>query len=611
MLPQARSAETAGAPKAPAEWLDVVQRETANQKRTEDPEFRRLLLGASMALHPYNGRPEVLANLKGERKARYSPFAEWMKREGDALVEKVLHGETIPLHQRRLYFIASGVCLSRYFKQVRRKLRERAALTSEEEALRRYAEEVELRGRELLTKGYLGGSFIQGEIDELRLYAMWIDIRCTGQGVLPFHLGLTERWPSKHPPMGEPAPDFTLLRFEAALRSPDYSDRNPHDPTDVLRPAILREYLLLFEGYKPDPTVAERPRVAAKPVVVPEGREGDYVRLSDFRGSKAVLVVLANPTDSWAWHWRIAPMFEPLYQAYQQQVEFLFVNTTIHDTYMPVKDFFKPDAGRHDAVHDLTMAQRARTCKMFYMDLPQCTVPYLLDDLSQRTRNAYRDQGGGAYVVLVDLEGRVAYADYHQDIPPHWGPQAVSFHDEYVYIRMNHLESRLRRFVENGCRYDPAIETPYPTWRRRAQPAQQGQSDQDAPQTRQPMIWLTGRISSVDLPGRVLTVERHKPLVERMKGWQFWQDAGDRAVPFDPDTKARLATVEKWIAAGDAGRTYRFVVDDAVELFLHGHAVKLGELEPGDHVGVLYPTGQEGEPAIHPEQVRATRLDPQ
>jgi hypothetical protein len=42
----------------------------------------------------------------------------------------------------------------------------------------------------------------------------------------------------------------------------------------------------------------------------------------------------------------------------------------------------------------------------------------------------------------------------------------VSFADEYVYIRMNHLESRLKAFFDHGCRYEPSIETPLPAWRR-------------------------------------------------------------------------------------------------------------------------------------------------
>jgi hypothetical protein len=322
---------------------------------------------------------------------------------------------------------------------------------------------------------------------------------------------------------------------------------------------------------------------------------------------------------------------------------------------------------------------------MFYMNLPHTTVPYLLDDVSQRTRDAYKDQGGGAYIVVVDLDGRVAYADYHQDIPPHWGPRAVSFHDEFVFIRMNHLESRLKSFFANGCRYAKGIGTPYPTWRkppevtgevvslaadgravevavaagrrdtrrrrfavgpaarvtvdheptkpaalkrgdrvrvvwRPAEGHDRGHHvaaearlvaavrDKAAAGKRAHTIWLAGRVTAVDAERRVLTVERHKPDVTAMRGWQFWQAAGPRATPYDPETKARLDVVRRWVRAGDAARTVRLVIDDAVELFLNGHAVRMTALKPGDDVGVMVRTSQEGRPRVLPEQVRAYRF---
>jgi len=585
--------------RTPAEWLEIVRRETAEQKRAESPAERSLLLGAALALHPYHGRPDALARLTGRRAANYARFTAWLAQRGEGLVRRLLRGDTLSGEPRRDAFIAHGVVFARYFRSVRKKAREKAALTSAEQAIERLSRAVESRGRELLRKGYLGGSFTQAEVDALRLYAMWVDTRCCGDGVLPFHLGLTERWPSRHPPLGEPAPDFTLLRVEAALRSPAYSDLNPHDPTDVLRPIILAEFLLLMQGYEPAGGSAGRPLVKPRPIVVPRGREADYVTLSSFRGKKPVLLVLANPTDAWTWHWRLAPMFEPLRQAYKHRIEFFFINTTVHDTRMPVRDYFGPDPGRHDAVHDLTLEQRARTCKMFYMTWPHFTTPYLLDDVSQRTRNAYHDQGGGAYVVLVDLDGRVAYADYHQDLPPHWGPDAASFPYEYLTIRMNHLEWRLKSFFEAGCRYAKAVEKPFPQWRKRHQ----------AEGARAPghTIWLAGRVTGIEAEKRRLVVNRHPLVVEEMRGWRFWQEAGARATPYDPGTKANLDIVRKWLAAGRKGRTYRFAVDDAVDLFLHGEPARLADLRPGDCVGVLYAASQEGRPVIRPRQVRALR----
>ena len=437
------SAGAAEPPEArtPAEWLEIIERETKQQRAAESPQMRSLLLGAAMTLHPYDGRPQMLAKLTGARKARYDPFRRWMAEHGEGLFRTWRSGKPLAPDDQPYRFLLHGVALTRYRYRVRPKERQKAELAAEERDLAAYVHGVEDRGRAVLRKGYLGGSLTRAELDELRLYAMRVDIQCCNGLLLPFHLGLSGpggRSPGK---LGEPARDFSLLRAEVPLASPDCSDRNPFDPTDVLRPAILREYLLLMQGYEPHPKTPGR--AVAKPVVVPEGHEADYVTLSSFRGRKPVLFVLANPTDSWCWHWKTAPVFQPLHDAYGGRIAFFFINTTIHDTYMPARDYFEPAAARHSAVHDLSLEHRARTCKMFHMHWPQCTTPYLLDDMAQRTRNACRDQGGGAYVVLVDLDGRLAYIDYHRDIPPHWGPKAVGFPYEFVTIRMNHLESRL------------------------------------------------------------------------------------------------------------------------------------------------------------------------
>ena len=604
------AAERAAVSRAPAEWLAVARRETDAQKRTESPSRRRLLASAARALHPHGQGPDSLVQREAGRRRQYEPFLTWFEREGRARLAKWRRGEQLSADERRHLPLLHGIRLFRY-RGLRRKLRRKAKLTPDEQETVAYGNAVVKRGEALLRKGYLGGSLTRAELHGLWVYALWLDIRNTGGGVLPFHLGLASGYRGRRPPIGQPAPDFTLVRMEAALKSPDYSDLNPKDPAGLLRPAspFLQELLLAMGGYEPVPG-AKPPRVRAKPIAVPEGRETDYVRLSDFRGKRPVLLVLANATDAWAWHWRLAPMLEPLHQAYRDRIAFFFIHTTIHDAHMPVKDFFGPEPGRHDAVHEVALWQRARACKMFYMDHPQCTVPYLLDDMAQRTRNAYRDQGGGAYFVLVDLDGRVAYVDYHQDIPPHWGQEAVAFPYDYLTIRMNHLESRLKSFAANGCRYAKTIETPYPTWRgspeataRRVEAARDG----EAARGRGATIWLAGRITSVDGKARLLTVERHKPEPAAMKGWGFWQAAGDRATPFDAGTKARLAVVRKWIEGGEAARTYRFVVDDAVDIFLDGCAVPPDALRAGDCVGVLYRTWRDGQARVCPEQVRAFR----
>jgi hypothetical protein len=339
----------------------------------------------------------------------------------------------------------------------------------------------------------------EADIDVLRDYAMFVDARCTGNGVLPCHLGLTRsRYGGKGFRMpGETAPDFALARMETFLDTPLYSDKNPRDPVDILTPLAVKEFLQVMCGFE-----LRDEKVIAKPYEVAPGREKQYVRLSDYRKKKAVLMVLMNATDPWAWHGKIAPMFEPLKQALGERAAVHFICTTIHDTRMPSMDFIDPRPRRTSYGHETAMQHRSRICKMFYMGWPDCTVDYLLDDMAQHFRNEWMDQGGGAYVVLVDSAGTIAYADYHQGIPPHWGPKAVDFPYEFLTIRMNHLESRLASFfAAGGGRYDKKIETDYPTWRlpRRRDRASLAVRVRNS-------IWMSAKVADVSAVDRRVTV---------------------------------------------------------------------------------------------------------
>ncbi len=654
--------------RTPAEWLEIVERQNAELRRSWTPEREQLMRGAALYIGPYTGKPGGRRGLSDRELTDVTAFDRFMNERGEEWFAAWLEGEELPVEAEPYRYALYGVAFSRYHKDLRRRSKDDPAPTPLEQRIIQLNSKVEALGQAALRKGYRGQKLTPEDIEALRLYAIWVDVKCCGGRVLPFHLGQSRatripggRWGFK---AGEKAPDFTLMRMEAGLERPDYTDRNPMDRTDVLMPNILREFLLTTQGYE-----AAEGGVVPKPTVVPPGREDDYVTLSSFCGKKPVLLVLANPSDAFCWHWKIAPMFEPIRQAYGDRLEMLFINTTIHDTYMPMRGFF---SGRDErAVHDLAMWQRARGCKMFYMNWPHFTTDYLLDDMAQHVRNAYMDQGGGAYIVLVDLDGNIAYTDYHQNIPG-----GLSFYDEVVYVRMNNLESRLKSFFDNGARYAPKIETPLPDWRR--SPLMKGARvrsvDRDAgmltvrteggedrvfeaePGTRvtvacgpaaladiesgrkvtisyrevtgedgtrrdvarwirdprdvgwdvfnNSVIWLSGRIERVE--GGRMTVQVIVPPAERMKGLDFWEGAGDRAKPYKTAVRHRLETVRRWVKEGPSCRR-TFALDGAVDIFLHGHAVEASDLRPGDMVGVRYYSFQDADELIYPFQVRATR----
>ena len=585
----------------PAQWLVAIEEQAAVEKAGWDADWRDVMRGAALALEPYDGRPEVVAKFAGERKRIYDAYLRIWNQHGRAVADQLLAGQSIDPAERKYRFLVSGTLVHRYQRHgIKQKEKGTEPLSVEERRIADYAHTVEQAGRDALRKGYQGNKLTAGDIDALRDYAMFVDARCTGNGVLPSHLGLTRsrygnggfRMP------GEAAPDFSLARMEAFLDTPEYSDQNPRDPVDILTPLAAKEFLQVMCGFE-----LRDGRVAARPYEIASGAGRHYARLSDYRGEKPVLMVFMNATDPWAWHGKIAPLFEPLKQALGDRVATHFICTTIHDTRMPSMDFLGTPPERTSYVHETAMEHRARICKMFYMGWPQATTDYLLDDMAQHFRNQWMDQGGGAYIVLVDTAGTIAYVDYHKDIPPHWGPQAVSFPYEFLTIRMNHLESRLAGFFANGGLYDEQIETDYPGWRLAPQ------RDTAAIAARfGNAIWMSARVLSVDLDkGRVFVERKHVPR-EQMKGLRFWDESGDKAVAFDPIVRNRIDTVRAWVADPRDERPYALLADRQMDIFVNGWPRSLDALRPGDDVGVCCEAAPDMTHVLRPIQIRVYRF---
>jgi hypothetical protein len=284
----------------PAEWLVVIEKQATAERLTWDAAWRDVMRGAAMAMEPYEGRPEAIAKLSGEDRRLYDAYRLVWDEHAKAVAEKLLAGKALGDAERKYRFLAHGTLVHQYLcGSIKEKVDKQQDLSAEERSVANYARAVEEAGRAALTEGYRGGALTAGDIDVLRDYAMFTDARCTGNGVLPCHLGLT-RWRNGkggRPMPGDGAPDFALARMEAFLDSPAYSDANPRDPVDILTPLAAREFLQIMCGFE-----LRNGEVVAKPYEVVPGREKQYVRLSDYRGKQAVLLVFMNATDPWTWH---------------------------------------------------------------------------------------------------------------------------------------------------------------------------------------------------------------------------------------------------------------------------------------------------------------------
>ena len=119
--------------------------------------------------------------------------------------------------------------------------------------------------------------------------------------------------------------------------------------------------------------------------------------------------------------------------------------------------------------------------------------------------------------------------------------------------------------------------------------------------------WRCGHITKIDKDARLLTVKMQKASDEEMRGYHFIKEAGKNC--FLNDYAATYSeTFSKWLKQNEAERTYRFIVDNATEIFLNGNEGKAQDLKVGDFVGIEYEAIDDGKEEIYSVHVRAKRF---
>lgn len=325
-------------------------------------------------------------------------YFQWLEKEGLALIQNLLAGETIPEEWLRL---VKGSCIWRGDRTKRRR-DQGFDPSADEAACIAYVEQLENEGAELMRRGYFGETFNESETERLWEYRLLAEVRVLGLPVWPYELGIHERsTPQKHLTPGDHPFDPGWRTMESAFSDPDYDDAGSRDIFLIMKPEAVDLFTTRFAGYEPHEDENGRR------YVVPRATKREGVRLADFRGKPVVLFVAAATDCFWP---RCAQAAETLHQAYGDRVEFLWVNIRLFDFFIrsiTAQNYFKPDAGYELVRQALTDADRARLAKKVYMTLPQVSFPCVLDDVSDTTANAFRSGGGGAMTVLINRCGRV------------------------------------------------------------------------------------------------------------------------------------------------------------------------------------------------------------
>jgi len=383
-------------------------------------------------------------------------FLEWLRTDGAELQARWLAGETIPEDEARLLWVARAAWIWRGDRLLMRRRRGFDPADADEAACADYVEKLEQRGSEAMKRGYFGEQLSAEDMVTLREYRILADARILGLPVWPYELGIQERsgargTPQKYLPLGSPMPDLKWPRMEALLNSPHYTDRPTRHPRAVMLPDAVEDFLSLFRGYQVRQAADGRRFVVGVPPDPGDDPE-NTVALRSFRGRKPVALFVASATDCfWA---RAVAYLRSIQAAYDEKIEFIWVNIRLWDFLihsLTTRNYFVPHVGTELPPFQRTLEERARWAKKLYMTYPDLALSCVLDDVCDTTASFFQEGGGSATVVLVDIDGRVAWHS------PGWGwwhsqrPPGGSASDAWA----DALEREMCHLLERGGHYDP------------------------------------------------------------------------------------------------------------------------------------------------------------
>ena len=459
-IPPATTTTPIAERQTPAQWLQAIENQNVEARKYEDehPADTLVLYGATQIFPAYH----TLAQLS-QWPAKYQDgnkaYLNWWKGDGGLAFNK-WRQSGFPVTTDKTYYLFFVIAMSMADTPG----------TSQPD-LAQYKSKVLQRGQQLFLQGCSGQGLSSGELDELRLYAMYCNqMNVWPPCLLPSYLG----WMSgdavgvnaDQGSIGTPAPDFTLPQLEEILARPSYSDEDPSDEMNIFRPVILKNLLQVMNGYEAAPAAQKNgPLLQAKPY---DHSFKDPVSLSSFKGKKPVVLMFEDASDTWCVCGHVAPLWGPLHQTIKDRAEIFFVHTTVPDQIMPGFAGANMSIPGQKALQPVTLEARARTAKMCYMYNPALSVPYLLDDLGQHVKNAYQCGGGETATVLVDKKGVISYSLYQrpESSAYMWLDGGVTYGVAARNQRvMNLVECNLKALLDAGGVWNSQMKPVIPDWR--------------------------------------------------------------------------------------------------------------------------------------------------
>jgi len=477
--------------------------------------------------------------------------------------------------------------------------------TGSSEAWDIYATNVRTNGEALMTNAFMGASLSAANIEDLRDYCIYIQMQLTNAERIPSQFGITR---TKDTPfeIGENAPDFMLRKAETVFDSPTFTNAALQDMKMFLKPKGVLEVLRLFTGYTSTGGVC-----VAKSFPASVSNETDYVRRQT-NSTKPVVLMLGKSSDVCLR--RNIPIIDTLYQAYRDVADIYIVHISYHDSFSTAPYYYGPYAGgaAEKVPWQWTEEDFAQDVRRSMIRYPSVSIPFLTDEESHRNRNAFFTDGGDAHFVIIDREGKIAYA------APHLSSEGQNPFD--AILQANDVEVELRNVLANDGLAETGRDRNIPNVPRQALIDAGGISSY-RPTATVP-LWLTGRITAIDTVSNTVTVLRPAVDTNTLWGYNIIQENNPAVSLGASYTEApkNLALLNQWIASGEkeytlavgAGSTnFSFsttVNTNVTEIYLNGLPVQIGSLAVGDFIGTMYNnTTDETNAVIKPLYFRASR----
>ncbi len=407
-------------------WIESIKTEAQNEKTT--PAFESIRIGAGMCIGSHPGKQHRSKRYEKKYQEYIDSFKQFMKQEGESLLEKWLKGEELSQAERKYWYILQGIYFNRaYTKKTKDQTRYYVypAQKTDFTHAKHYQETIYNKGVTVLQKYYRGEHTLSvDDIEILRLFRILQGVRGTGEWYLPFHLGLHPSDPSGKPAghrrsqpylslVGYPAPDIKAPFLETVLKRKVYQDEvdYPYYFSLALRPEGVLHFLepLTFYAMKEENVCTLKPEL----LELKKGEKSEhFFRMSKEIVDKPMVFIVNAPRDS---AFSAFPYLETLYQAYGDKVNFCFAGTDLHDWFLNGEnDYYTPNhrngpEHRLLQTHSYSQEEIARELKNRFIEFPEATFPCIVDDMGYTIKNTYWNFGGQNHINLIDKKGTIVY----------------------------------------------------------------------------------------------------------------------------------------------------------------------------------------------------------